>query len=195
MIDREHSETATSLPPGATDPNLIYISVGKSIHRWEQLEQAFARLYVKLTARPDLPESYLSFGQKNGTFTKRMAALVATAEAYFIKFPDQHKENAFQEIETRAQDLSIERHRIAHGHITMWGEFKIPEKKGPFVSTATMHYRWAPPFYGARKLRTNPVGHNAETIDAISQPFEELHNKVFAFTEVLQQTTLPRISL
>lgn len=181
----DSTETTATLPPGDVDPNLIYIAVGKSIHRWEALEQALARLYLRLTAQPELPENYLAFGQANGTFMQRMTALVAAAEKHFIRYPDQSKEGAFQVIIERTHDLSIERHRIAHGHITMWGEFAIPQEKGPFTVSATMHYRWAPPYYGVRKLRTNPVGHNGETIDATSLQFEILHNQVAAFTDAL----------
>jgi hypothetical protein len=59
----------------------------------------------------------------------------------------------------------------------------------PPLSTVTVMmkvlYRWAPPWYGVRKLRTNPVGFNGHALDAISHHFEHLHSQVFSFTESL----------
>lgn len=176
---------APRLPDGDLDPNLIYIAVGKSIHRWEGLEEALARLFLLFTNTPDLPFNYQAFGRDNGTFSRRIAALENAASSYFMFNPDQTSEGTFRDLVAEANDLSIERHRIAHGHITMWGEFKIPEVKGCFEVTSTMHYRWAPPFYAVEKLRTNPVGINGEAIDKMSQQFEDLHNRVYAFTESL----------
>ena len=112
-----------------------------------------------------------------------MTALADAAEKYFAKSPDQQKEGAFQDILKQAYALSIERHRIAHGHITMGSKIDLPEEKGPSVVDVTFLYRWDPPFDGVRKLRTNPVGADAASIDATSRQFEDLNNKAIAFTD------------
>ena len=188
MAASEEGVHLGSLPPGDADPDLIYVAVGKSIHRWEGLESAFAKLYLKFVGLSDFPDNHLAYGSKNGIFTERMRAICAAAEIYFVKSPDQQKEGALIALVQRAQNLSGERHRIAHGHITQVGAFKPKgpaDERGRVVMTATFLYRWAPPFYGLEKLRTNFVGINSATIEAISLQFEDLHNQVHAFTEAL----------
>lgn len=175
------------LPPGDADPHVIYIAVGKAIHRWEQLEQAFARLCLKLAGIPDLPANYPRFGKENGTFAKRIATIEATAQSYFTVHPDQEREGQFAGAIRRVQELSIERHRIAHGHITQWAKIELPQEKGAFEVAATFLYRWAPPFYGVEKLRTDPIGACGAEIDATSEQFELLNHQVTAFTERLPE--------
>jgi hypothetical protein len=181
-----------TLPPGDEDPNVIYIAVGKAIHRWEGLEEALARLALKMAGIGDLPQNYPPYGKENGTFRQRIAALQRRASHYFAVHPNQALEGEFASLLGEADDLSIERHRIAHGHITMWGEFKMPQGEGSFTVSASLLYRWAPPFYGVEKLRTNPVGLNGVGIDSVSQQFEELHNRVAVFTDAIPELPSPQ---
>jgi len=174
-----------TLPPGDDDPHLVYIAVGKSIHRWEQMEETLARLALKLSGQSDGIENLPGFGKANGTFVRRISALGQAAQSYFAKHPDQALEGEFGAIVTEVNSLSIERHRIAHGHITMWGELKLPEEKGEFSVDVTMLYRWAPPWYGIEKLRTSPVGLNGAGIEQVSQKFEDLNNRALVFSESL----------
>lgn len=186
----EATSAAPKLPPGDADPNLVYIAVGKAIHRWEGLEDALARLALKLAGIPDEPHNYPMIGKRNGMLRQRLAALEATAAYYFSLHPGQELEGEFASLIEDVTYLAIERHRIAHGHITMWGEIQLPEKmvKGEaFTMEMTPLYRWAPPWYGIEKLKTNPVGLNGAGIDEVSQQFEILHNRVHAFTEKIPQ--------
>jgi hypothetical protein len=176
-------EATTILPYGDPDSDAIYIAVGKSIHRWESLEWALARLYLKFAAIPDLPANYLIFGQENSTFAKRMTALAGAAEVYFVKQPDQHKQRILLEVVEQAHILSMDRHLIAHGHIAMWAEVK--KGTAPFATATKSFSRWAPPFYWMQKPRSRSMGLNAEAIDAVSQQFEELHNRAHALAEAL----------
>ena len=114
-----------------------------------------------------------------------MTALAKVAERYFQGNPDQGTEGEFSSILAAVYDLAIERHRIAHGHITMWMEFKVPEEKGEHLVTAKPLFRWAPPFYGTGKLRANPVGLNASGLSEIRSKFEEITNRAANLRERL----------
>lgn len=175
------------LPPGEVDPDVLYRAVGKAIHCWEGLETALARLALEFAGIPDDPMNLSEFGKQNGMFRQRISALQAAADGFFIRHPDQDIERHFSELRAAAENLAIERHRIAHGNITMWGQFKIPVVKGSFSVSSTVLYRWAPPFYGAEKLRADPVGLNCAGIEERISQFSDLHNRVFIFTERLIQ--------
>jgi hypothetical protein len=168
MID----EPKSSLPEGHTDPNELYIAVGRAIHAWENMEEAFARLYAKFMGLPERPDALVDYGAENRRFVDRMAALKAAGDSYFIRKPNQEKEGQLQELIKTARDLSIKRHRVAHGHITTAGQFRLPDTKGPFEITPTFHYRWGAPWYSLETLRTNPIGVNAAMIEKDQKAFE-----------------------
>lgn len=179
------SDPFGSIPPGDQDPNQIYIAVGKAIHRWECLEQELAALYLKFAGKPYEPEHFFAYGKENGTFVRRMTALTEAAEKYFVRHHDQRKEGEFQDLARRTHDLSITRHRIAHGRIVMGAAIPMPQEKGVHTVEVALLYRWAPPFYGQEKLRTNFIGDNAAQIEATGLQFEALNNEVVSFAESL----------
>lgn len=184
-MTNESSSASAGLPPGETDPNLIYIAVGKAIHSWEGLEEALATLFLKMMGTPDTPANLAAYGQANRRFSDRMIATRAAADAYFIKHPDQALEGEFKKLHTGILEMGIERHRIAHGHITRASEFKIPHgpKGSSFEVSATVLFRWGAPFYSTDNLRTDPIGVGAAQIDALTTKFMAMHNNVHAFTE------------
>src|SRR5690348_13363128 len=120
------SEPKPTLPPGETDPNKLYIAVGRAIHAWESMEEAFARLYATMTGLPERPDALSDYGTENKRFGQRADALLEAANAYFVRSPNQEREGLLVQLIKDARDLAIKRHRIAHGHITMWTEFHLP---------------------------------------------------------------------
>ena len=162
------------LPPGDHNVDVVYIAVGMAIHAWENMEQFLAHLWCRFQGLPIDLVSSVPYGEENGTFARRMSALANVAEKYFQSNPDQNMEGEFSSILNTVNELAIERHRIAHGHITLWMEFKIPEEKGYHSISASPSFRWAPPFYGTGKLRTNPVGLDATGISKIREKFEKI---------------------
>lgn len=174
------------LPPGETDPNLLYIAVGRAIHAWEGLEEELAQLYLLFAGLPYSPDTLAAFGKANRKFHERMIALGRAAEIHFVRHPNQQIEGDFKELLGSILELAIERHRIAHGHITMMAEVQLPpDHHGYFEVSAHMLYRWGSPFYAADNLRTDPFGVGASQIDAWHDAFSTAHNKVYAFIERL----------
>ncbi len=114
--------------------------------QWESMEEALARLYALMAGLPERPDALSDYGAENKIFRDRIAALRAAGEAYFVSFCDQHREGELYHLLEDAEALSIKRHRIAHGHITMWGEFRVPDGPGAFEVKSTMHYRWGAPW-------------------------------------------------
>ena len=179
------SPSAPTLPPGEADPNQLYIAVGRAIHAWESMEEEFARLYARMMRLPELPKALSDYGSENRRFIDRVEALKSAADAHFVRFPDQNREEAMNRLIEDARELSIKRHRIAHGHITMWAEFHIPDTRGPFTAESTVLHRWGAPWYSFTNLRTDPVGGNAASIEAAQKEFEALHNRIAKFTSEL----------
>jgi hypothetical protein len=191
----EDTPSTGGLPPGENDPNLLYAAVGRAIHAWEGMEEAFARLFALFMNLPENPYALADYGSENRRFVDRMGALKSAGESYFIRKPNQTHEGELHALIEAASDLSIKRHRIAHGHISMWAHARLPETKGTHEITAAFHFRWAAPFYSMSTLRTNPVGVNAATIAVDQAAFEALHNRIAKFTSelpALPETSAPQ---
>lgn len=182
MTDDPSVSGKPTLPPGETDPNRLYNAVGRAIHAWENMEEALARLYALMTGLPEQPDALSEYGSENRKFVERLAALKTAGENYFVSFPNQLLEGRLGDLLKEAKELSIKRHRIAHGLITMWGEFQIPDTPGPFEIPGKILYRWGAPWYSKDTLRTDPVGNDASSIEIVQKEFESLHNRVFALT-------------
>jgi hypothetical protein len=181
-----------TLPQGDDDPNLTYIAVGRAIHSWEGMEQALAYLFLTLSGIHDHPSNLAAYGAKHRKFIDRLSAVKAAAEAYFMKSPDQQIEGTFSGLVAEIEALAIERHRIAHGHISIVAEWKLPENvTGKIAITSRAKYRWAAPFYSTTQLRTDPFGIGSKDIDRLTDEFMRLHNNVHAFTTSLTSPPLP----
>jgi hypothetical protein len=174
-----------TLPPGETDPNLLYNAVGRAIHAWENMESALARLYAKMIGLKEDPRALADYGSENRRFIDRLSALNDAKEDYFRLLPDQGREGELSSLLGDTKDLSIKRHRIAHGMISMWGEFHIPQDSKEIALESRVLYRWAAPFYSMVNLRTDPVGGNAASIESVQKEFESLHNRIAKFTDDL----------
>lgn len=181
------------LPSGETDPNKLYIAVGMAIHAWENMELSLAALYGYFAGLGPDPHLLAQFGASNRRFVDRMAALKAAGDSFFIGAPNQEHEGELDAILRTASDLSIDRHRIAHGRITMWAESIVDLRPGQTIDLKmVMHYRWGAPFYAHTLLRTDPVGGNAASIDATRAHFESLHNRVVVFRSKLGPEPSPQ---
>jgi hypothetical protein len=108
-----------TLPPGETDPNVLYIAVGKAIHAWENMEYALARTFAAFNNLSEDPKELVAYGSEYGMFNQRIKALERAAEVYFICHSDQNLEGDFASLLEDATNLAIRRHRIAHGHVAM----------------------------------------------------------------------------
>lgn len=170
---------------GETDPNELYIAVGMAIHAWESMELALARLYFKFKGVDPAPHEYIDYGTKNAMLRNRITALSRTAEAYFVKAPDQTKEAEFDDILRSVELLSIRRHRIAHGYVSISGALNSVSvsSDGLLEISGTMLYRWATPFYAVEKLKTDIIGFDSNSIHSDRALFENLHNRVIEFIE------------
>lgn len=182
-----HPEGPQAPSVGEEDPNVLYIAAGKAIHSWEGLEQALARLYLLFTGTDDLPDHYYAFGKKFGTTARRVTAVENAGNIFFARTVEPVAAGELSDILSEVDGLRIERHRIAHGSIATWGAASIPTAPGAFEIQIKFQHRWAPPFYGAAKLQTTIYGHDGASIDAVTERFMRLHNRVHALTECLRE--------
>lgn len=172
-------------PLGETDPNLLYVAVGRAIHAWEGMEQALAYLYLKLSGKPDTPDNAAEYGSQYRVFRDRLNTLREALTTYSIRHHDQSLEGDITSLFNDVQALAITRHRIAHGHVTKFAEMTVPAAPVgiPFTLTGNVVYCWGPPFYGVESLRTNVFGMNAAQINAAHDSFSEAWNRAFHLTK------------
>lgn len=173
-------------PHGDVDPNTVYAAVGQAIHAWESLESAVARLYLAFAGIPEGLDKLAAYGAANRRFVSRMAATRSTALVYFSKNPDQEMEGRLARLLEQTEELSIERHRIAHGHIVPIAIVEVPANAdGSFVVEAQAQYRWAVPFYSLQNLRAQPSGLASRDINLRRDQFMAQHIAIHEFTAAL----------
>ena len=187
-MTNEDTPTVSALPEGDDDPNLTYIAVGRAIHAWEGLETALARLYLKMKKLPETPDHLADYGSQNRKFVDRVTAVNSAAYAYFVQRPNQEKEGEFCRLIEEVNELAIDRHRIAHGNITMVSELvpSGPIVKGqPFTLSGKFKYRWNPAFYSTGNLRTGVFGIGSKGLNIHHDKFQAKHREILSFTESL----------
>jgi hypothetical protein len=165
---------------GDSDPDAIFMAVGRSLSEWEQMEESLMGFYTNLLdAR--------TIGAQRGyglmtAFTGRIA-LVRAAE---LAFPgrDWTKFKSLRETAALADNLSSRRNDIAHGHlVSMRGEangyFLVPSAYNP-----RKEGRW--------DLRGQPHGfgkelwsyaYNSAQILTYAERFIDLHRLIRSQTE------------
>ena len=104
-----------SLPAGEASEERLWTCVGHALTCWEHMESELAWLYTIFVDRPGNLGTLADYGDENGTFSKRLRCVLRESMNYFRKRPDQADEGEFSAIFHQATELSIVRHRIAHG--------------------------------------------------------------------------------
>jgi hypothetical protein len=152
----------------------IFVAVGYALTCWEQMELQLAGLYTILNDAAYSLEALTTFGMANRRFGERIAAIERAAEAYAIRHPDQDTEGQIAGLLARATDLSIERHRIAHGMLVVAPTADIDEgKRITFRPDRTVYWLGAP-WYSIQSLRWALIGKQACAIKAHAADFLSL---------------------
>ena len=170
--------------------------VGRAIDAWERLEEQLARLALFLQGIPIGPQTLAAHGKANGIFKERLAATRKAGEHFFIGHPDQQKEGEFADLMTSIDELSIKRHRIAHGHGMQVTEFNVEHhaeemKAGVTTFTGTFVWRWGPAFYSMEKLRAGVPGFASWDIDQWREEFVAAQDAIGVFADSLPPPASP----
>lgn len=165
-----------SLPAGEASEERLWTCVGHALTCWEHMESELAWLYTIFVDRPGNLGTLADYGDENGTFSKRLRCVLRESMNYFRKRPDQADEGEFSAIFHQATELSIVRHRIAHG-ITR-PVLATREIKVGWNAPDSYVYFLGAPWYAVQSLRTPWIGTNADGINRSARQFLELANRI-----------------
>lgn len=163
----------------------IFAAVGYALTCWEQMELHLAGLHTILIEDPYSIGALTRFGKENRNFGERMAAIARAAESYAIRNPSQHTEGEITAFLARATDLSIERHRIAHGMLVLTPVAEIDEEKRIKYMPDQFTYWLGAPWYSLQSLRWGLIGKQTHVIKRHAAEFLSLAADVATLCESL----------
>ncbi len=174
------------------DPRAICMAVGMAISTWEAMELQLAKLYSLFVGKPGDIETIVSFGDRGGTFTRRLPTLETAAAAYFVKRSSQADEGDFLDLVRRAEQMSDERKRIAHG--ICWETRAILDTPG--LQLGPPSHQWVSPLYSIGLLSVpkdyRGFQYSAADINRINAQFNQLREDVTRYALRLLPPTSPQ---
>jgi hypothetical protein len=189
MAEEPSTNEATFLP-GDESPDRLFAAVGHAISCWEQMESQLAHLYTIFIGDPGRIDALADYGDENGIFKKRLAAVSRGGERFFAANPDQDNEGELRQVLDTALELSIERHRIAHGMIQPISTAGPPDEDGWIKLDRFVYYLGAP-WYATKKLRMSWISKGSAAIDAHAVQFIALANRIAELNRKLHVEPLP----
>ncbi len=155
---------------GESDPDKLYLSIGRALSAWEWMEQSFAHLFGFFCGGEDTLPARRAYGAVI-TFRGRSEMLRSVAEAYFYSRPDHAMKDRFFALLNLASNFSARRNEIAHGIVTI--AYFISTDGSPIRSPekALEGARWllCPPDYATNKNVLIPIAE--QTIGQIRRKF------------------------
>jgi hypothetical protein len=153
---------------GDSNPDSIYVSVGRSLSMWEYTESHFSRLFSRLITpgegSPSGRRAYGSIASPNG----RREMIDKSSSVFFSFFPNQGLETELKDTLKQYSDAASRRNDIAHG-IVLQG---VPNAGDGYYLVCNM-YTSKRALYGDSQYH-----YNSEIIESFSFAFNSLAAKV-----------------
>ena len=133
----------TTLPStGDSDPNEIYLMVGRALTRWETVEEHLGQIFALLIG---LQEPSLAAVRAFGAIATnrgRADMLGAAAEIYFADYSDPALKETFRTLMVETAGFAARRNEIAHGAVS-----------GVVFEDGHEEFFLASPFYNTNKMK------------------------------------------
>lgn len=136
-----------------SDPNSIFLGVGRIMSIWEGCEYSLSLLYSGFVGFPD-GEAISQYGS-GAIFRERLRVLSRAADNYFVSHCHQDLEARFYDIYRRSLKFASNRNEVAHGIVVdvssmeeLCGVLKITEK-------SKENFLLIPPLYIGKKHQHN----------------------------------------
>ena len=126
-----------------------YYGVGLVMSHWASVEFELARLYSFFAGDEDADTVQL-YG-RGQIFRERLAILCKAAGVFFVRWPDQNIEGAFDRLTDVAEALSTHRNDVAHGIVFDVSGMTVFKMRFPKVYGRKSQYALVPPFYTVRR--------------------------------------------
>lgn len=170
-------------PDGDPDELDIYVAVGRTLTKWECIEESLSGLYTLLIGAPGCLETYRQYGVDEKTFAYRSRAICDAAKNYFVSRPNQDDEGEVIRLVDRAAKMSVKRNRIAHGKVTSVKHFTLGDE-GAYLDPVVRYHLGHPWFSGAQHNDRFP-GLGSKEINLTISELEELEADIEDFVNRL----------
>lgn len=167
--------------PAAADDDMrkTYYGVGLVMTCWESVEFELARLFSSMVRDPD-GFSLRLYGSAR-IFRDRIDYLSRTADAHFIRCPDQHTEGEFQNIVAACHGFSARRNEVAHGIVMNVANIAFFRTKIPILDQSKVQALLVPPFHLLRSHDSNgfPLfAYNCSQLEQLALNLHEIEKAV-----------------
>lgn len=166
---------------GDAEIETTYAAVGRAISCWEEVEMGLAGLHSIFVGKIGDLDVIREFGQKNITFSRRLAAVKESGDSYFRRRCSQENEGEFKAICMEADDRSEARNNLAHGVVQPMIWLCDPNRPSEPIIPTTLHVVGAP-WYMSGKLETvGGTGLGSYEINILTAKFLVLSNRIHNF--------------
>lgn len=161
-----------------TTPDPVFRAVGIALTAWEHLELALAELYSILVEQPRIINAYAAYGNDNPIFAYRVQAICKACERYFISRAHHGRESQVADLLKEASDLSIDRHRVAHGIVQMMPAYDPRHKDEDGIVRGQPSFWLSAPWYAQDRLKPEALGIPSSRILEYADRFAALASRV-----------------
>ena len=104
-------------PNGDSEPDYLYLMVGRCLSRWEDVEEHLGQIFALLVGLQEPSASAVRAYGAIATNRGRSDMIAAAAEVYFSDFPDPALQETFRGLMTAVAGYGGRRNDIAHGTV------------------------------------------------------------------------------
>jgi hypothetical protein len=187
-------------PRGDVDDNMLFMTIGRALTEWEQVEAACATLFAVFVSASQksvhLAPAIRAYGSI-ASFKGRHDMLRAAAAAYFHRRKSKKEkfEARLKKLMDECLEYSNRRNEIAHGSVSM-----LYESRKRSNSMIKIGHYLLPSFYNPKKFKLEPaVTYQYMSSDIIyyQQEFTKLYLRMTALRQLLvgEKPSLPPFPL
>jgi hypothetical protein len=164
---------------GDSNPDTIYVAVGKALTHWEFVEQAVAQLFAFVSSSNSgldvTSPSIRAYGAINSS-AQRIEMVREAAKAWFHPLPECPLENACRELLNECKEWAARRNEIAHGKVDC------------LTDTYPNGWHLFPGLFNTKKRPLNDKAayrYTAANIEHYANGFVDLHERIVAYLGAL----------
>lgn len=160
--------------------------VGLVMSAWEALEFELARIYSFFAGDPDGLSMQTEYG-RGRIFSERLLILGEKACQFFIRWPHQSIEGAFDQLTQSAEELALKRNDVAHGIVYNVSRMNIFSERYPETFGQKRGYALIPPLYTLRRHQDGlpTYAYALPELKALAREIGELGTDFQQFREAL----------
>jgi hypothetical protein len=177
--------------PGDSDPNTLFLALGKAVSAWEGVQVAVSSLYTSLVTVSHLESEEEARSAINSSQLVHIRAqrllLAANDAAEYLFDVEQHEKKKFilrvEKLAQRYRGWAERRNDIAHGYVTEASHPDYSLEDQPIITTFSLcpsHARQTSPFSKDSRWHYGESDYNyrAEDLDRFTDAFARLDKDI-----------------